>query len=217
MRRVWKAALASSYLSTLPGDVAGKLTKLGLASEWGRQASWEEALGRTYTEINGLQADELVLTGWKILCRYSRDAGGYISKFLEGLRGGRILASRCSRCGRTLVPPRSFCEWCFVDVTTWVELSGYGEVATYSLSYIGTDPRERMTVPKAVAVIWFDDTKVIHPSTKSVVHAAGILHMVGGVKPEEVHIGMKVRPVWRPSEERVGSILDILHFTPKEV
>lgn len=215
MRHVWRAVLTPSYISTLSKNVGEKLVELGMAGMWGRQDAWEEALGRTYTEIDGLQVEDLVLTGWRIVCSYSRDAGGVVSKFLQGLRGGRILASRCGGCGRTLLPPRSFCEWCFKDVDTVVELTGDGEVATYSLSYIGTDPRERLPEPKVVAVIWFEDTKVIHPSTRSVVHAAGILHMVGDVKPADVHIGMKVKPVWKPPEQRVGSILDILHFKPR--
>jgi len=35
------------------------------------------------------------------------------------------------------------------------------------------------------------------------------------VSPEELHIGMPVEPVWKPEEERVGSILDIRYFRPR--
>ena len=41
--------------------------------------------------------------------RYRYAAGRYASVFLHGLREGRILASRCHRCARTLVPPRIAC------------------------------------------------------------------------------------------------------------
>jgi uncharacterized OB-fold protein len=61
-------------------------------------------------------------------------------------------------------------------------------------------------------VIWFDGTVVKRPASKTVVHAAGILHRLRGVEPSEVRVGMAVKPVWR--RERVGSILDIDHFEP---
>jgi len=43
----------------------------------------------------------------------------------------------------------------------------------------------------------------------------GLLHMLGGVEPDEVRIGMVVEAVWKPVGERVGSILDIAHFRPR--
>lgn len=213
MSRVHRAGLTASYLATLPADVRKMFTSLGIMGDWGRISSWDEAVGKTHTEIAGMRAEEIILTNWRISCRYSRDPGDAVSKFLEGLRKGRILATRCGGCGRTLLPPRSFCEWCFIDVTTWTELSGLGEVATYSLSYIGTDPRERLTDPNIVAVIWFENTKIAAPASRHTLHAAGLLHMIEGVKPEDVRIGMRVKPVWKPEGERIGSILDISHFT----
>jgi uncharacterized OB-fold protein len=213
LSRVHRAGLTASYIAELPADVRRAFTRLGIIGDWGRLASWDEALGKTYTEISEMKVEEIILTNWRISCSYSRDPGRAVSRFLEGLRNGRILVTRCTRCGRTLLPPRSFCEWCFIDVETWVELTGLGEVATYSLSYIGTDPRERLTHPKIVAVIWFEDTKIIIPASRHTVHAAGLLHIIADTKPEDVKIGMRVKPVWKPRNERVGSILDISHFT----
>jgi hypothetical protein len=42
----------------------------------------------------------------------------------------------------------------------------------------------------------------------------GIMHMLGEVDPQAVEIGMRVRAVWKPTEERVGSITDIAYFKP---
>jgi uncharacterized protein len=42
------------------------------------------------------------------------------------------------------------------------------------------------------------------------------MHMLGGVDPQAVHIGMKVKAVWKPPEEREGSILDIRYFAPSD-
>jgi uncharacterized OB-fold protein len=42
----------------------------------------------------------------------------------------------------------------------------------------------------------------------------GIMHKIGGVDPKKVKIGMKVKAVWKPAEERTGSILVIKYWTP---
>jgi uncharacterized OB-fold protein len=38
--------------------------------------------------------------------------------------------------------------------------------------------------------------------------------MLGEVDPKEVKIGMRVQAVWKPADERQGSINDILYFKP---
>jgi uncharacterized OB-fold protein len=42
----------------------------------------------------------------------------------------------------------------------------------------------------------------------------GFMHYFGDMKPEELYIGMKVQAVWKPENERVGAITDIIHFKP---
>src|SRR5712691_5599146 len=51
---------------------------------------------------------------------YEWDAGEAMGAFLEGMRDARILATVCTACGRTLVPPRKFCEQCFRPTDSWV-------------------------------------------------------------------------------------------------
>ena len=42
----------------------------------------------------------------------------------------------------------------------------------------------------------------------------GIMHVLGNVNPKSVRIGMKVRAVWKPAQQRTGSITDIAYFEP---
>jgi uncharacterized OB-fold protein len=42
----------------------------------------------------------------------------------------------------------------------------------------------------------------------------GILHHINEVDPWQIEIGMKVRAVWKPAEERQGAITDIRYFVP---
>ncbi len=202
------------YLQQLPDDIMAYLQRHGLEKEFGRQDEWASSLSKRYTEIGQWQIDTLILNYWHIACNYRRPPGEALSRFLDGLKGGKILGTRCDGCGRVLIPPRIFCEWCFKDVDKWLEHPGTGTVSTYSLSYIGTDPAERFEKPVIVAVIWFDETLRAVKSSKTVLHAAGILHKIQGIDPEKVKVGMRVRPVWKKPEEREGSILDIAYFTP---
>jgi len=210
--RVRPVRLAS--VPGLPDRVIKTLLEHGLDREFGRLDSWAAAGEKKYTEVVGWTVDELILTYWRISIKYLHSPGEAVSRFLNGLREGRITGTRCDGCGRTLIPPRLFCEWCFRRVERWVEHPGTGAVSTYSLSYIGTDPGVRLERPEVVAVIWFEGTEVSRPASKNVVHAAGILHRLRGVEPSEVKVGMRVKPVWR--KEREGSILDIDYFEPVE-
>ena len=135
--------------------------------------------------------------------KYAWATGVAISKFLGGLKEGRILGTKCDRCGRIVVPPRIFCEYCFRPSDNYLELPDTGIVNTYSVSHISTDTT-RLQEPIIPAVIEIDGTD-----------RAGFLHILGEINPDRIRIGMKVRAVWKPHSERRGSITDILHFKPQ--
>jgi uncharacterized OB-fold protein len=134
--------------------------------------------------------------------RYEWDAGVAISRYLDGLKDGRILGRECRSCERVLVPPRMFCERCFRDTDGWVEVEPTGIVQTFSICNIRWD-MQPLDEPELPAVIAIDGSD------------GGFLHKLGEVAPDEVFIGMAVEAVWRPEEEREGSILDIAYFRPR--
>jgi uncharacterized OB-fold protein len=124
--------------------------------------------------------------------------------FLDGLRRGVILASLCRRCGRRLLPPRSFCEQCFRPIDEWVPVRDEGYVSSYSISYVNTDASRRQE-PQLVAVIDLEE-----PGS-----GMSLLHVLGEVGPGLVKVGLKVRAVWKPEAQRRGEITDILYFRPE--
>jgi acetyl-CoA C-acetyltransferase len=130
------------------------------------------------------------------------DAGDAMGAFLDGLQESRIIAAVCNNCGRTLVPPRKFCEQCFRPTDSFVDVSTTGVVETFSICHVRWD-MVPLDPPEIPAVIRLDGTS-----------QGGLLHMLGEVEPEEVTIGMAVEAVWKPPEERTGSILDIAYFRP---
>jgi acetyl-CoA C-acetyltransferase len=134
---------------------------------------------------------------------YEWDAGEAMGAFLEGMRDARIVATVCTACGRTLVPPRKFCEQCFRPTDSWVEVEPVGRVETFSICYVRWD-MVPLDPPEIPAVIRLDGTS-----------QGGFLHMLGEVAPDDVEIGMAVEAVWKPDAERTGSILDISHFRPR--
>jgi acetyl-CoA C-acetyltransferase len=133
---------------------------------------------------------------------YDWDAGEAIGAFLDGLREQRILATTCVSCGRTLVPPRKFCERCFRPTDGWTEVPQTGTVETFSICHVTWDMRP-LEEPQLPAVIRLDGTS-----------EGGFLHLLGEVAPDDVRAGMAVEAVWKPGEDRAGSILDIAYFRP---
>ncbi len=135
--------------------------------------------------------------------RYAWTAGQAISRFLNELKKGRLIATKCNECGRIMFPPRIFCELCFKPIDDWVYVKDTGVVQTFSISYIDPDARP-LPEPIIVAVIAVDGA-----SPKM-----GIMHILGEVKPEDVYIGMKVKAVWKDEKEREGAITDIKYWKP---
>jgi len=144
--------------------------------------------------------------------KYDFAAGTTISKFLQGLKEGKILGRKCPKCGRIFVPPRSYCEWCHVATNEWIEVPQTGEIHTAVITYISTK-REKIEKPEVVGTIKLD----VPGYRDGEYEFAGLFHKIC-VDPQDVisgkAIGMKVKVKWKPKEERTGSILDIECFEP---
>lgn len=137
---------------------------------------------------------------------YTWTTGPTLARFLEGLKQGKILATRCPQCRRVLVPARLFCPRCFVDTDEWLELPDRGRLRTFTIvnfRYAG-QPKEP---PYVTGIIDLDGADV------------GLLHFVGGIDLSDIEEaarrlrpGLPLKAVWR--QERHGRINDIEHFAP---
>ena len=141
----------------------------------------------------------------KLLGGFSWDTGTAIGQYLASLKDGVILGSYCAKCRKTVVPPRTVCEWCYRPMAEYVPLEDTGVINTFSLCYVTWDVK-RIKVPEIPAVIDLDGASPLH----------GIMHKLGEVQPDQVKIGMRVQAVWKPAAEREGAITDILYFKPFE-
>lgn len=150
------------------------------------------------------EQEPLIIPGrWDLPFRHA--AGRVASRFFQALRERRILALRCPRCARVLLPPRPFCERCFVPLEEWVEVGQEGTLEAFTVCYARftglPDP------PYCLALVKLDGADT------------ALQHLLGEVELGDVErmkrairIGMRLGAVWR--EEREGNIRDIRHFRP---
>jgi uncharacterized OB-fold protein len=179
--------------------------KEGIIKMAEEKKEWPPYAPGTYVRESDIREKKITYTWWEPEVQYSWSLGLAMSKFLQGLKKGKIIGIHCKRCKRVIVPPRMFCEYCFGPTEEWIEISDTGIIETYSISYLDPDAR-RIEEPILVGVIDFDETPPHH----------GIMHYFGEMTKEEIKIGMKVKAVWKPENEREGSVTDILYFKPAE-
>jgi len=136
--------------------------------------------------------------------KFAWSAGIAMSRFLEELKNGRIIATTCSKCERIMVPPRIYCEKCFKPTDGWTCVKDTGKINTYSVSFLAADA-SRLKEPIIVAIINLDGAS----------EGMGIIHRIEEVKDwKQVKFGMKVKAVWKSPKERTGAITDIKYFKP---
>lgn len=158
-----------------------------------------------YLSEKDFETGRVLYETWTPKARYAWDAGIAIGRYLAELKAGRLVGVHCPNCGRILVPPRMFCQDCFVPIDGFVPLRDTGTVVTFSICYVTWD-MVHIKEPLIPAVIAIDGASP----------GMGILHLLGEVKPEDIRIGMRVQAVWKPAEERIGAITDIRYFKPIE-
>lgn len=57
---------------------------------------------------------------------------GKTLKFWEGLKEGKVYATKCCKCGKLYFPPVADCSDCLCSEMQWVELSCEAEIETFT-------------------------------------------------------------------------------------
>lgn len=158
------------------------------------------------TGLSSEEYEKALTLDWKPNLRYNWDDGIAISTYLRGLKAGKIVGAYCDECGRIMLPARAFCELCYRATDEWVDVKDTGTVNTFSICRVNWDSSRipEGEPPHLPAVIEIDGAS----------DEQGIMHMLGDVDPDKIHIGMRVKAVWKSAEEREGAITDILYFKP---
>lgn len=141
---------------------------------------------------------------WKgdmpITSRYSAGIAG--ERFFRALKDeGKFLGTRCQACDLVYVPATMFCERCFAELDEWVEVPGTGHVFTFTVLFRDLDD-EPLDEPQVLAYVKLDGCD------------GGLVHYLGEIELEELHIGREVEAVFKDAAGREGSILDVKYFRP---
>lgn len=153
-----------------------------------------------------IRSGKIFITEDSLDCAYAWDTGVAIKRYLSELKQGKIIATECGKCKRVMLPPRLFCELCFIPCNDWRYVEDSGIVNTFSICHVHWDASriKEGEKPHLPAVIEIEGAS----------EGMGIMHILGEVEPEQIKIGMKVKAVWKPESERTGSITDIKYFKP---
>lgn len=113
------------------------------------------------------------------------------SDFLSYLEKGKVMATRCRRCGTNYFPPRMDCPKCVGSDVEWFEIRGNGKLVTYTVVNYGPTGFEE-DAPYSLAIADFDGMRVFGRLSK-------------GLKESDIKPGMEVKvlPVKLPGG-RIG-------------
>ena len=112
---------------------------------------------------------------------------GKTLKFWEGLRQGKIYATKCKGCGKLYFPPSADCPHCLSTELEWIELGNEAEVETFTHVVI------RPTT--------FQQNKPYTVAIGKLKEGVKVLAWLTGFKLSEIKVGMKVKLVAKISPE----------------
>ena len=151
------------------------------------------------------RSDQELIVSRQILSIPQRfSTGPAMGRFLRELRDNqRIMANKCPKCGRHLLPPREVCAVCCVEATEWEELGPEGTVRDFDVVYYASpDPLTGETRETPYVLCWAD--------LDGTQGDAPLWHLLDAPDVSKVHRGLRVRVVF--AEERNGTMADIKHF-----
>ena len=105
------------------------------------------------------------------------------SPFFIGLSQGKILGSRCAKCGYKFATPRSYCMQCGAK-TEWFELPLEGRVHTWTTCYFGSEEFLKET-PFNLVLVEFDGVDTL------------FLARLIGCAQDEIRVGMAIKARFR--------------------
>lgn len=103
------------------------------------------------------------------------------------LTEGRLMGSRCGRCGALYAPPRPICPGCHGVQMDWVEMSGKGKLAAFTCIAIG---------PAAMIAEGYNRDNPYCSAVIELDEGARVDARLEGIdpkKPEEIAVGMPLK------------------------
>jgi uncharacterized OB-fold protein len=108
-------------------------------------------------------------------------------KFWEGLKQGKVLATKCVRCKEIFFPPVADCPECSATDLEWIELSNEAEIETFT--HVVVRPTS------------FQQNKPYTVAIGKLKEGVKVLAWLTGFKLSEIKVGMKVKLVAKVTQE----------------
>lgn len=117
-----------------------------------------------------------------------------VSKFVDYLSSGKLMATKCKKCSSIYFPPKADCFKCMGSEMDWVELSGKCTLVTYTTIHVAPTGFENFA-PYTIGVVELEE-------------GGKLLAWLEGIKEENLKIGMRLRvSIQQLSEDKVTYIL----------
>lgn len=99
-----------------------------------------------------------------------------VSKFFEGLKQGKVMATKCPKCGSIYFPPQDDCPKCKISNLDWVEMPEDGEIVAFTVVNV-----------KPPSFSHYQDYVV------GIARMSNGVNVLAWVNSKEVRVGMKVK------------------------
>jgi len=101
--------------------------------------------------------------------------------FIGHLEQGKVMGTKCRKCGLQFFPPRADCYHCLSSDMEWFEVSGTGKLLSYSKLEYGPAGFEG-DVPYRIAILDFGDYRVFG-------------RIANDLADNEIKVGMQMKAV----------------------
>jgi uncharacterized OB-fold protein len=144
------------------------------------------------------QQGRTIRAQWNLI--YDHSIGPTASHFFDEIvENEKILGKLCKGCGRVLVPPRSFCDRCYVETKDWVEVKKEGTIEAFTIIY--QQFKGLPEPPYALAYVLLEGADTAMAGMVKGVHLSD-----PKIATSKLYIGARVKVIF--SKERRGSVLD---------
>ncbi len=105
--------------------------------------------------------------------------------FWEGCRRKKLVIQKCKNCGQYRHYPRPLCSKCLSWDAEWAEVSGRGNVWSWTVIYHPIDPLVTDKLPYNIVEIELEEQRGLRLTSNLI-----------DCKPQEIYIGMPVKVVF---------------------
>jgi hypothetical protein len=99
-----------------------------------------------------------------------------IEQFYKFIAEGKLMAGKCSKCGKIHLPPRPLCDNCYSQTFTWVTVPAKGKLLTYTVIHIAPQQFQDIA-PYAIGIIQLEN-------------GAKLPGMINDVPHDQLQVGM---------------------------